>query len=127
MIDSTGTIFEGRKIQYIGSHVGRTTEWHTDDRLGMDYGAIGVALFGDFRDDRPTAAQIQSLHTLLKYLCQRYTILPSHVLGHWRADAVQFYRGIHPEGEQTVCPGINLDLIIENWYTKNGTNRPFWR
>lgn len=61
---------------------------------GMNHKAIGIALVGNFDEERPTEAQIHSLILLLKVLTEYYDIPPSHVVGH---------RDV--PGAKTDCPG----------------------
>ncbi len=61
---------------------------------GMNHRAIGIALVGNFNEEKPTEAQIRSLIALLKILTDYYDIPPDHVVGH---------RDVR--GAKTDCPG----------------------
>ena len=58
---------------------------------------IGICLVGNFDEDRPTAAQIQSLVRLTTYLMRTYHIRPADIIGHNQA-------------KPTDCPGRNLSV-----------------
>lgn len=60
--------------------------------------SIAVCLVGNFDVTQPTAAQMKSLETLLRWLMARYNVPADHIIGHREA-----------EGAHTRCPG-NLDL-----------------
>lgn len=61
---------------------------------GMNEKGIGIALVGNFNQEQPTPAQLQSLVYLLRTLCDYYQIPPSRIVGH---------RDV--EGAATECPG----------------------
>ncbi|MFQ6113688.1 MAG: peptidoglycan recognition family protein [bacterium] len=126
MIGSDGTVYEGRSLKFIGSHAGGTREGKSDIRLRADFGAIGIAVFGNFDSDEPTKAQIESLQRLLNYLCWRYTILPDHVLGHRKAQILLDYRGVGVTGAETICPGQHLEAVVANWYASHGSGSVYW-
>jgi len=60
----------------------------------MNEKAIGVALVGNFNEDLPTSAQMDSLTYLIRTLCSHYSISPQNVVGHRDVD-----------GAATDCPG----------------------
>jgi|TARA_Y100000310_G_scaffold109308_1_gene107740 hypothetical protein len=70
--------------------------------VGYDYNgnSIGICLAGDLRYDKPSAAQIRSLTTLLLDIQRRHGI-PSH----------KVY--LHRELKGTACPVIDLRELIE--------------
>lgn len=72
----------------------------TPDNRYNDYG-IGICLVGNFENSRPTAAQIASLCALTDFLCSRYDIPASCVIGH----------GDAPE-TATKCPGQCLSQYL---------------
>ncbi len=117
MISKDGTIYEGRKLCYVGAHVGGTAYGKTDPRLRIDFGAIGIALFGDFRYEEPTRQQKESLFALLDYLTRTYCILPDHVVTHgeiwWLARRERPLGG--PTTPETECPGEKLQKLVEHW------------
>lgn len=59
---------------------------------------IGICLVGNFDEDRPSAAQVQNLTKLVRFLCRRYDIPPSKVYTHGGVT------------HQTRCPGKHFDL-----------------
>jgi N-acetylmuramoyl-L-alanine amidase len=84
-IANDGKIAEGRSITSVG-----------DTNTGYDpAGFIQVVVEGNFETEQPTAAQLQSLGSLLSWLKQTYNIKPASILG-------------HKNKAQTACPGKNL-------------------
>ena len=80
--------------QQIGSHA-----------LGYNARGIGICLVGNFSTQQPSERQIQSLRTLVRYLCETYDIAPDRVIGHNECN-----------GAQTACPGRNLDVpALREW------------
>lgn len=67
---------------------------------GMNEKAIGVALVGNFNEDLPTQAQMDSLMYLLRTLCSHYGISPRCVVGHRDVD-----------GAATDCPGKRFPWV----------------
>ena len=62
---------------------------------------IGICLVGDFEHGGPpSAAQMQSLRTLVAFLQAKGGIPPSEIIGHGNVP-----------GRNTECPGRNLDVI----------------
>ncbi|MFP5212898.1 MAG: N-acetylmuramoyl-L-alanine amidase [Acidobacteriota bacterium] len=61
---------------------------------GMNEKGIGISLVGNFNEELPTRAQLESLDYLLKRLCAYYNIPFQSVMGH---------RDV--EGAATDCPG----------------------
>ena len=59
---------------------------------------IGICLVGNFDEGPPSAAQVQSLTKLVRFLCRKYDIPASHVYTHGGVT------------HQTRCPGKNFDL-----------------
>jgi len=64
---------------------------------GMNEKSIGIALVGNFNEDLPTQAQLDSLSYLLKLLTDYYRIPPSRVMGHGDV-----------QGARTDCPGTRF-------------------
>ena len=87
LIDSEGTIYEGREINIRGAHV-----------QGFNTGSVGIVLLGNFNDEVPTESQVESLQKLVDYL--RYTYEIRYLAGH------KDYPNQSPDG--TECPGDNL-------------------
>lgn len=80
-----GEVQEGRNILFAGAHA-----------IGRNKDSIGICLVGDFTKSKPTIAQMESLHKLLRDLIGKYPIAPERVLG-------------HKEVAATLCPG-NIDM-----------------
>lgn len=68
----------------------------TADNRFNDFG-IGICLVGNFDEDRPTAAQLKSVATLVAHLMKTYHISADHVIG-------------HGEAKPTDCPGRYLSV-----------------
>lgn len=79
-------------IQKWGAHA------KTPDERYNDYG-IGICLVGNFDIQHPTQKQLASLARLVAFLCARYDIPLSNVIGH---------RDVKP----TDCPGRHLHLNV---------------
>jgi N-acetylmuramoyl-L-alanine amidase len=80
--------------QRTGAHTGGTpNNWANEE-------AAGICLVGDFRQGRPTPAQLQSLTALLRFLAARYDIPSDRVYGH----------GTTPGAHVTDCPGSGFPL-----------------
>lgn len=84
MIGADGTIYAGRALEARGAHTG-----------GRNTGSIGVSLFGNFENQTPTVAQIDSLWRISGALTYDYWL--ERLGGH---------RDYQPGA--TVCPGANL-------------------
>lgn len=67
-----------------------------DDNYWNEH-TIGICLVGNFENERPTAAQYDSLARLVRFLMARYHIPWSRVKGHGEVD-------------QTQCPGRNFSM-----------------
>jgi hypothetical protein len=68
----------------------------TPDNRFNKYG-IGICLVGNFDNERPTKAQVQSLSHLVAYLMKTYKIPADRVIGHGDTKA-------------TDCPGKNVHI-----------------
>ena len=84
LIAPDGRIFEGRPLAY---------EPETNTRYPLQ-GHVGVELMGDFDRQRMTQAQLESVVSLVAWLCAQLDIDPSQIAGH-KDRAVG----------QTSCPG----------------------
>lgn len=113
IITMDGRIHEGRSIKAVGAHAG---EFHanTDIKKDPDYGALGIALTGDFEPremnawllaDKPTRKQIESLQRLLNHLAWKYEIPPRNILKHSE---------VKRDGKPKKCPGVNLAHHVES-------------
>lgn len=85
LIDPSGRVLEGRKLVWQGAHA------KGDNNVRN----VGVCLIGNFDEDKPTQAALNSLRTLLEDLRRTYDIDRQMVYGH------RDLRG-------TRCPGENL-------------------
>lgn len=80
--------------QRAGAHCGGTPDnWANEE-------AVGICLVGDFSQDRPTAAQLQALTRLVRFLQQRYGISTQRIYGH----------GTTPGARTTECPGRRFPM-----------------
>ena len=91
LIDGSGRIWEGRPLGLVGAHV--------KDR---NDGNVGISLMGDFspRKRKPTAAQLESLVKLTRWLSETYAIPAERIKG-------------HRDQEITSCPGATLYARLE--------------
>jgi len=91
MIAADGTIYEGRDLHIRGAHV-----------QGFNTGSVGVVLLGNFNEEEPGDAQLNSLRALVDYLRYAYDI--RYLAGH------RDYPGQSPDG--TECPGEHLYPLL---------------
>lgn len=112
VIDSDGTIYEGREIGIRGAHV-----------QGFNTGSIGIVLLGNFNETKPTQSQLDSLGELADYLRDTYGI--RYLAGH------KDYPNQSPDG--TECPGDSLYPLLSELardlgmiYGIEGYVRPDW-
>ena len=112
LIDSDGTIYEGREINIRGAHV-----------QGFNTGSVGIVLLGNFNDEQPNETQLDSLRALVDYL--RYVYEIRYLAGH------KDYPNQSPDG--TECPGDNLYPLLPDLarelgmkYSIDGYVRPDW-
>lgn len=87
-IDVHGNIHEGRPIDKVGSHC-----------AGNNTSSIGICLEGDFRTDKPTKEQIESMNELIKFLRGKVPTI-KRVLNH---------RDLYA----TACPVIDLKAMVK--------------
>ena len=83
VVRKDGTIERGRPMDMLGAHC-YGENWHT----------IGVNIVGEFDNNEPEPAQMQSAAKLLAALCRYYGIAPDrqHIVG-------------HRDYNSTACPG----------------------
>jgi len=79
------------KAQKYGAHCRSPEDYYNEH-------GIGICLVGNFDEDRPTAAQTESLTRLVRYLTRTYDIPTSKVLTHGGVTGM------------THCPGKNFDV-----------------
>ncbi len=87
-----GQILEGPDIHY---RPDSNTNYNLD-------GVLNVELMGNFETDKVTPDQLESLVSLLAYLCQEYGIDPDSLTSH----------RLQAPG-QTVCPGEHLQRYLD--------------
>lgn len=83
-IDPSGRIWQARPLELQGAHV-------KDNNPGN----LGIVMFGNFEEIRPTDASLSSLERMIAYAMQRFNVPLSRVYTH---------RELRP----TACPGRNL-------------------
>lgn len=90
VIRKDGTIERGRPLATVGAHA-----------EGQNYHTVGINVTGNFEKEIPTKQQINSLETLLVFLCQTYHIQPDRmtIVG-------------HRDVNSTDCPGRNLYRLL---------------
>lgn len=91
IVDRAGNVWQGRKLMYQGAHA----------RGDLNRGNIGIALLGNFCNQRPTAAQYRSLAILIEKICEHFGFGPERVFTH----------GELAEGK-TSCPGPALTRCV---------------
>jgi hypothetical protein len=92
VIDPFGRVFQGRDLAWQGAHA------HGDNNVRN----IGVCLIGNFEEEHPTKAALESLRRLLDQLRKSYTISRTEVFGHcdmWN----------------TECPGRYLERWVKEY------------
>ena len=72
LIDPYGRVFEGRPRSWQGAHAGGVN----------NVGNIGICMLGNFEVDRPSAAALGALETLIEQLRTRHGISRSDVVAH---------------------------------------------
>lgn len=84
LVDPQGEILEGRPLETLGAHT-----------LGNNPGNVGIVLLGTYHapvNDMPTAAQLDAVARIGRFLVKRYGIDPATLKG-------------HRDYKQTDCPG----------------------
>lgn len=95
LIGKNGVVYEGRPVNVRGVHV-----------AGYNTGSVGVCLLGNFMEELPTEAQLQSTRTVINWLTS--TLLLTQ-LGPHRAF-----------NDNTVCPGDNFLPYLSELAAANG-------
>lgn len=88
-IDFNGNVFQGRPIEFIGSHC-----------KGNNTNSIGICFEGDFRKDKITPEQIAAGKELIKYIQEVQLKSTVNVLNHNDLYATQ-------------CPVLNLKEVLK--------------
>lgn len=73
VIHKDGVIDRGRPLATVGAHA-----------QGRNYDTVGINVTGNFEEEAPTDAQIQSLERLIAALCRIYDLTPNDqtIIGH---------------------------------------------
>lgn len=95
-IDPSGRVWQARPLELQGAHV-------KDNNPSN----LGIVVFGNYEQIRPTAASLRSLDQLLSYGMQRFGVPISRVYTH---------RELRP----TACPGQNLQAQMNATRSSNG-------
>ncbi|MBD3646900.1 MAG: N-acetylmuramoyl-L-alanine amidase, partial [Pseudomonadales bacterium] len=95
LIDSDGNIFEGRSLDYVPAHAGRTLEADEghDITLDPDYGSIGIVFSAD-TNETLTVSQTDSAVALIDWLEARHPI--TSVITHTEVRRTIEARGLTP-------------------------------
>ena len=96
LISSDGRIWEGRPLKYQGAHAGNNS---------LNRGNIGIALIGNFDEDRPSSSQVKSLGSLLSALTSVHGIGSNRIYG-------------HQDLRDTGCPGTHLQAVLSRLVSK---------
>src|SRR5262245_537429 len=94
LIDAGGGIWEGRPLRWQGAHEG----------AGLNRGAIGVCLMGNFDEQSVPLAQQAALSQLLDTLCRQYALT---------ANDIRTHREVRPD--PTNCPGRALQDVVDRY------------
>lgn len=86
LIGREGQMFNGRKIETIGSHA-----------IGHNSSSIGICLLGNFDKEMPQESQLSALNQIITSLMQDF---------HLKTDCIKFHRDF--EGVGKSCPGKNI-------------------
>jgi len=84
LVDYAGRVWEGRALKYWGAHVSGENEQN-----------IGIVLIGNFEQQRPSRAQLNTMNKMVGLTRQRFGIPAGRVYG-------------HIDLGQTLCPGRHL-------------------
>lgn len=88
-IDHAGRVAEGRELRYAG-----------DSNTAYDpAGHVLIVLEGNFEEELPTAAQLESLARLTWWHARRWDVQPGRI-------------GVHRDFADTLCPGRNLEHYL---------------
>ena len=79
------------QVQKYGAHCRSPEDYYNEH-------GIGICLVGNFDEDRPTPAQLESLKKLVRYLSKTYDIPTNRIFTHGGVTGM------------THCPGKNFDL-----------------
>ncbi|VDP87222.1 unnamed protein product [Echinostoma caproni] len=99
MIGNDGTVYEGRGLNYEGSHT-----------HGHNMHTYGIAFLGSYPLNFPAVTPLQAFWYLIKYL-QFKKMLPDDF-------RLKTHRDLHPDD----CPGLALQALMHTW--SQGTPNP---
>jgi hypothetical protein len=105
LIDPGGGIWEGRELKWQGAHEG----------VGLNQGAIGICLLGNFEAQPLPGVQSAALGRLLDALCRHFTVDAAHLKTH---------REVRPD--PTDCPGKPLQQWMDA-YRRSAASRSLAR
>ena len=94
VIAGDGEKAETRGLNEIGYHA---SDWD------MNVESIGICVTGNFDEEKPSKAQMDTLRKLLRWLCKEFDIDPSFIISH---------RDV--EGVTKSCPGKNLHILMDD-------------
>jgi hypothetical protein len=95
-IDPSGRIWQARPLELQGAHVKNNNPAN-----------LGIVMFGNYEQIRPTSASLSSLDQLLAYNMQRFNVPISRIYTH---------RELRP----TACPGHNLQAQMNATRSRSG-------
>lgn len=95
LVGKNGLIYEGRDWHVRGTHVET-----------FNTGSLGICLLGNFMQEAPEVAQLNSTLALVNWASERLQL--SHIASH---------RNFNP---RTQCPGDNLQVYIEQFANASG-------
>lgn len=106
VVEGSGNIVSGRPENVQGAHA-----------KGANHDSLGVCVVGNFENESPTAAQINSLVKVLVEWCKKYNLKPTDVYGHTNTPG---------NVTKTSCPGKNLyaQLPLIKQKVQLGLNTP---
>jgi hypothetical protein len=103
-IDPAGRVAEGRPLAYAG-----------DSNTAYDpAGHVLIVLEGNFEEENPTRAQLDSLARLTWWHARRWSVRPGQI-------------GVHRDFADTLCPGRNLEYYLpwlEGYVHPDSRSRP---
>jgi N-acetyl-anhydromuramyl-L-alanine amidase AmpD len=97
LIRKNGMIEQGRRPDMVGAHA-----------YGHNKNSLGICLAGNFDIGKPTAAQMDAVKELCRWLCQKYKLDPL------RKGTIVGHRDLN----DTACPGKRLYRRLEEirWF-----------
>ncbi|MHC4845756.1 MAG: N-acetylmuramoyl-L-alanine amidase [Planctomycetota bacterium] len=99
LIDRAGGIWEGRELRWQGAHEG----------AGLNQGAIGICLLGNFELGSPPSAQLDALRSLLDACSSRFGLTAMDVKTHREV-----------RRDPTACPGRSLQSWVDGYRRQRG-------